>query len=333
MSIDSQASELVTSIDTGLPVYVLVDPALGEPLSIECSDWQDIRGVISAREQVWGRTVHQIELDASIELPSHLQPYLVAMQSPLDPWLKETVRLSKEEDDLAKADGLIGNGRAAHRIGGWIQSSANPDALGEALANLMRVNTSVLTKARYQRLADRRVLGWLRHVASSAMEQAAFSVLQSWRYLDALGRLNGMTCRSTNSGDSILRLPPTEWSEFVKGDLIHPTIARWLGELQSLGDIANTADDHCLPRDVRDLYTRTRLAVEQAQQASSRWPSRFTSSNDHTAWAALTLLHRDLGNRHTVAALLGASPESDDSPETIHALSAELNDICQKANP
>lgn len=333
MPLDALVSTLAGSIEPGLPTFVLIDPMLGEPLPVAVESLSDARCLNIAREQAWTRNVQRVELSPRIDLPAHQHPYLVEMRATDDPWLIDSMRMAMDEHRRARADGLAGSGCAPHRIGGWIQSSLDPQALSDALAGLMRVNTQAHTAARYQRLADRRVLAWLRHVVGDAQIEGTLGRLRSWRYVDALGQLAELVSPTQAAGTAEVRLSRSEWAEFMRGELVHPTVARWLGEVDSNRMNQDAPARFDVPSDVSAAYAQAARALEQAQLAAHRWPRRFTVPADRTAWAALALLHADIAHRAEVVAVLDATPESEEPIDSIDVLSAQLNAICQKGTP
>jgi len=319
MDSSNLASALTSSFDFGLPCFVLIDPMLGEPLPTAYPPEETgQKALVAARSEAWARSIHIIELSASINLPLHLHPYLVALEGLTDPLIAETVSIALDEFDQTRSDGLAGAGTSAHRIGGWLQSSQSPEALAKVMSSMMRVNTEAYTKARYLRIADRRVLDLLCHVVGSARVTAQFGRVHSWCYLDPVARLTTLQSRSESA--TPLRLDSAEWASLCKGELLHPTIARWQAELPTQ-----------TPRPPGVCYAKATAALEQAEGAVAVWPQRFTSPADRMAWAALTLLHPDIGQTPAVIAALNAEPEPGEPIETLNTLSTSLNALCLKA--
>jgi hypothetical protein len=192
-SVKFLTTTLAKSLVVGYPTYVLIDPLMGEPVPMRPgshmndSDMQDWQALSAVRENAWMRSVHHIQLHESIELPHHLHPYFVAMTGPSDAWLTATVELACEELQASRAEGLQGTGEAAHRIGAWLQSSQHPQELAQQLSVMMQVNTEAVTTKCYQRIADRRVWGWLRHVVGDTRTAAQLGRIKSWCYLDVYG--------------------------------------------------------------------------------------------------------------------------------------------------
>lgn len=148
---DSQLADvqsLRASLDPVTPVFVLIDPMVGEPLLLDLADgyWGDPQ---TQREAAWQRQVERIALSPRVPLALHQHPYLVQLQGIDDPLLELTLDLAHAEQSDAMKDGLDGEGTAAHRIGGWLQSSMHPDQLAKQMAEMFRVSTEAHTKATY----------------------------------------------------------------------------------------------------------------------------------------------------------------------------------------
>lgn len=325
MSVDALAMSLAASLKSCIPTFALVDPLLGEPIPLQRSDARDIAALTKARERTWLRPVYCIELASSIDLPLHQHPYLVEMQGPDDPKLAETVEMAADELSQSQSEGLRASGGAPHRIGGWLQSSLAAPELTKSLSAMMRVNTQAITAARYQRLADRRVLGWLRQVAGDARVAGQLGRIHSWSYLDPCGHLARLC--SFDELATPLRLTPGEWAVFMKGELLHPTVARWLGERA----LRAASEDTSL-LDATTCYLQANAALERAHAAARRWPHRFMRSSDHATWAALALLHPDIDQRADVMNLLNERALPNEPVETLDDLSVTLSAICQKVS-
>lgn len=325
MSLGALVSSLTSSVEAGCPTFVLVDPLMGEPISVQNTiSPGELQILTQAREQAWSRPVHVIKLAQEIELPLQLHPYLVELEGAADPWLVETAEIACAERTEAQADGVASSGHAAHRIGGWLQSSQGSSELTQTLSGMMRVNTEASTKARYQRMADRRVVDLLRHVVGDTRVAAQFGRIQRWSYLDACGYMAQL--QSSNEVSTPLRLSRNEWITFMKGELLHPTVARWLGERARQPGQSNVGAP-----DARTLYAQANAALDRAEAATRRWPLRFAGSADRVAWAVLILLYPGIEQRPDVLDLLNATAEPDEPTETLHALSPMLNSLQLKA--
>lgn len=325
MSVDALVSSLAASLETGIPTFVLVDPLLGEPVPVEHRDVSAAVALVRAREQAWLRPVHIVELAPGIDLPLHQHPYLVELHGPGDPKLTETMEMATEELSQSQSDGLASSGSAPHRIGGWLQSSLAAPKLTQSLSDMMRVNTQAITTARYQRLADRRAFGLLRQLVGDERVARQLGRIQSWAYLDPCGTLAWL--RSSEETVTPLRLTQSEWAVFMRGELLHPMLARWLGE-RALRAASGSAS----APDVRTCYLQANAALERAQVAAQRWPRRFTRPSDRVAWAALTLLYPDIDQRAEVVNLLDDPVVANEPLETLDDLSSTLSVICQKVS-
>jgi len=325
MSLEAVVSSLVMSMQAGVPNFAIIDPLLGEPIPIEGADTVDRGSLSAARRQAWGRPVHAVTLAPSVALPPNLYPYLVELQGPDDPWLAGTVEIAWAELSQSQIGGLASSGTAAHRIGGWLQSSMSAPELTQAISAMLKVNTDAITSARYQRLADRRALAWLRQVAGDARVGAQLGRIQSWCYLDACGELAQL--KSPGEATTPLRLSQAEWLSFMQGEQLHQTVARWLGAR------SQSQAGHPASGDARACYAQALAALERAEAAARRWPQRFTKPADHTAWAALTLLHPGIETNADVLAALNAPSPADEPLETLDTLSPALHALRLKATP
>jgi len=315
------ASSLVSMSETGFPLYALIDPLAGEPLPIAYDDLAQSHSLQAARMVAWQRSTHIIELPASVKLPKHLHPYLVALDGPDDPTLTTTVEWAEDEFAQATEGGLSANGGGPHRVGGWIQSSMNPQDLSAHLSLMMRVSTDAITDARYQRLADRRALDWLRQVIGDQRLTGMMGRVQCWHYLTPCGELSSL--QSTSEIPTQIRLNSKEWQAFMRGPLLHSVVARWLSVAQ---------EDEKLPVlkqrfNGSSLYQRADTALDLTSQAVKRWPDRFRSPADQTTWALLSMLHHNLAQISAVAALLDSPTEADEPVETIETLVSTLHGI------
>lgn len=319
--------QLQSIFDSATSIYVLVDPMQGEPIPLSIDVADDLAAMQASREAVWGRQVTTVPLDPRVPLTEAQQPYIVTLQGTDDEWLAETLDIAQAERHASQADGLASDGTGVHRIS-WLQTSLFAEDLAAVVAQMLRVNTTAWTDARYMRLADRRVFDWLRHVAGDARVAAQFGRLRRWVYLDACGRL----AQLTHAGDEVepLRLGTEEWKLFMRGERMHVTAARWLGELVLSGD--QTPRERA--QQDGEIYARVAAALGRAEQAAQRWPTRFTHTRDQDAWAALSLLHPGLEGDARVRAALQAQPEEEGEPaESMHTLSGALRALMLKGIP
>lgn len=314
----ANATDLGAVFEAGLPILVLIDPMLGEPLpSADGGGRVDFE---VARAQGWERDIFQIPLHPSISLPSRLHPYLVAMCGPRDPLIASTLALAHEERLIRSEQGLDSDGGSSHQIGGWVQSSMHPAVLAEHFSSMLRVRTVARTQATYMRLIDRRVLALLRDVTGDARVAGQLGRVKHWSYIDALGHLRTMT--SASEFASPLVLQKTEWEQMELGAAIHRTVKQLLGELDKQGSPP--------PAQESTLYAQTRSALIDATQAAHRWPHRFKTLQDQTTWAALCMLHPGLAAMHPVEALMQDSGSRGSPPEPVTYLHHEVRQLARE---
>lgn len=298
---------LQRSLDRGLPVWLLVDPLLGEPVPVQSpGEGGEPSSIDDARSQAWGRDVQRIPLHDSIDLPAHLQPYLVALHGPSDTWLEQTWQLALAECAATRADGLAGTGRGALRIGGWLQSEHDARALARSLADSMRLRVQVATPARYLRLADRRTLDWLLRVVGGERLAAQFGSVRRWCWLDSCSRLASLESDPARSGAD-LQLSASEWAMFTLAEEVHPCLARCLGDVAQRNE-----PDQAL--ETGQWLDRARQAVEAARRAAHRWPAHLPTVHDRIAWAALSLLQPGFEAMPACREWLDRPPSGPDAP-------------------
>lgn len=314
------AADLHALMDVALPIFVLVDPMLGEPLFRIADAVGDTR---AARALGWRRDVTVVSLNKCISLPPDQHPYLVALSGLDDPLLQETLTLAQAERSAAQADGLDGNGGSAHRIAGWLQSSLHVEQLAEQLSRMLRAHTAAVSSAKYLRQVDRRVLALLRHVAGDARVAAQFGRLHSWTYLSVTGELETVLSGSENS--VALYLSSDEWCRMAHCELIQRTIAQWLGELARDGRSMP-------PTPAGAILAHATAAVDGANAAARRWPYRFSAPADLTTWAALSMLHPGLGSSAAVTRLMASAGDPGAAPDPLRYLHTELRALVD-ANP
>lgn len=311
----ADAATIRSSFDPLVPIFVLVDSMLGDPLPDRSVGQQDA-DFQSRREALWQREVERVVLHPHTPLSPHQHPYLVALRGLDDPLFDITLKLAHTERVDMLAEGLDGDGGSAHRIGGWLQSSQPAPQLAVLLSSMFRVRTTCRVKATYLRLADRRVLGLLREVAGDARVIGQFGRLQRWAYLDMQGRLS--TLQSDREEALPLCLNENEWSCMEQGEALNRTLAQWLGEA------IRTDNQAVLRQQPHVLYAAARHALTAALSASRTWPHRFSRLTDHTTWASLHLLHPDLPTSQTVRNLMQRPGTPDEPPEPVRYLHREI---------
>lgn len=311
----TQAAELRARLDGATPIHVLIDPLLGEPLpALVQTGSADVQ---QAREAAWQRDVTRVPLSVRVSLPANQHPYLVALRGVDDALLDDTFEIAHSERLAAQEAGLNGDGGAAHRIGGWLQSTMHPEHLADHLATMCKVNTAALTAACYLRLGDRRALSLLCHSVGAARVSGQFGRLQRWAYLDTLGGIAVLS--SANEAAVPLHLNADEWRALEQGEAIHRTTAQWLGELAAAGNALNSTP--------HEICSTVQLAIADARQAAQRWPHRFSALADHTAYAVISLLYPGVSTLETVCAMLDQAGTADHPPELLRYVCSEIGQL------
>ena len=300
---------LRSELDLALPAWILVDPILGEPLGFALDPEASRSELRALRERQWQRSVSLIELSTEIDLPKHLQPYLVELDDRDDPWIAESLALALEERASARARGLAGTGRAALRIGGWIRGNLDAADVAAHLATMARLRPPTgMTSARYLRVADPQTLDLLHGIFGADELAGAIGPLRQWIWLDACGRLERIEAHDAATTRPI-EFDVRAWRLFAASHLVQPALARWLGQLEQDGVIYEGSLDEAL--------RRCHAAVEQAKLASRRDRRLFVGDDDLIAWAALSLARPGFEADERWRAVLEA-----------HAMGGTFNDMC-----
>lgn len=312
---------LRAALNSETPIFVLIDPILGEPIpSTETGD--EGNDLQTAREVMWQRPVIQIKLSQRTQLPPNQHPYLIAINGIDDPLLDVTLDIAHNERLEAQSEGLDGEGAAAHRIGGWLQTTMHFAQLAEHLSLLLQVNTEATTKATYLRLADRRTLALICYVAGNAAIINQFGRLQNWVYLDVQGAISVLK----SSGENItpLRLDRDKWSRLQNGEILNRAMSQWLGEThrRELDQLKN--------RPAQSLYAPLFKAINSAQQAARLWPHRFPMATDQSSWAVFYLLYPAIEKLPAVNELLKSTGTQDDPPEPFRYMHQQIVKILTK---
>lgn len=219
------------SLALGTPIYVLIDPVLGDPLpDVAIPLASSARDVQTERETIWQRLVVPVPLDPSIKLPPAYQPYLVLLTKPSDHYLELTWEIANGERSKALQGGLDGSGEEIFKIGGWLQTTMPAEQLAAMLGRWMRLKTVVPVVERYLRLGDSRVLALLCHVLSDQALIARMGRLSRWIYLDAYNRKCCLENTEAHvASEQWLELPilsRRQWQDMQRGNLIHAAIAK-----------------------------------------------------------------------------------------------------------
>ncbi len=229
------AAKLREQFESGQPLYLLIDPIVGDFLpQLAFSPTHDAEAIRGAREKAFNRSVFSINLSPDIKLPPSHHPYLVEMTSFDDPWISTSLELATAQNESTWVSGIAGDGWAVAKVGGWLQSAMPADALAAQLAHWMRLDTEVRTEARYLRLADSRVLALLAFVLGRDQVVGTMGGMHRWFFMDAYGRLDSL-CNSASGevANESLRLPrldERQWQIMQNGAVIHGAIAKAWGE-------------------------------------------------------------------------------------------------------
>jgi hypothetical protein len=313
-------SEPAEHLDAAQALYLLIDPLAGEPAWIAdavAADEQDASALQRQRAKAWQREVFGIALDDAVNLGPSMHPYLVALEGVQDPWLSATAELGVAEFNECQEPRAVGQGSAAHRIGGWLQSGHDPAALALTLGALLRLNAAARSPYKYLRLADRRVLALVHAVVGEPALSAALGGIERWVYLDCLGRYAKV--KGSGKEPQALQINAEQWQLLALGHRVHPTIAQWLMHRRQ-----QQAGQTEPPPRVEDVLRRALDAVQSAAHGARRWPHRFAAEPDHIAWAVLVMLHPQFDQRTDVAALLQHDRSSSEPAAPLHAISPSI---------
>lgn len=282
------AAKLREQFESGLPLYLLIDPIVGDFLpQLAFSPTDGAQLIRCAREKAYDRSVFSINLSPDIKLPPSHHPYLVAMTSFDDPWIAASLELACAQNEKTWAAGMAGDGWAVSKVGGWLQSAMPAEALAAKLAHWMRLDTEVRTDARYLRLADSRVLALLAFVLGRDRIVGAMGGLRLWIFMDAYGRLdsfyNKASGEAANESAGLPRLDKKQWQILQNGAAIHGAIAKAWGERRK-----NSGSEINLPAEI------PYAAAAAAADAFSGLPQpslACTTPEDRCTAMALALLH------------------------------------------
>jgi hypothetical protein len=208
------------------PIYLLIDPHLGDPPGIEPDKAMAIGrldGMQRVREAVWRRPIHALHPAQSSDVTEFEFPYLVRLEDAHDPWLTTSVEWAIQEHLNACA---IGSG--PYRMGGWLQPHSVDEgtALSRQLHALMRY-TDDKGELRLARLSDRRVLHTLRKGTQIEWEKALQGIAR-WSYLD-----HNFALQTLQGHDGIPASTPLMWCEahqdvLNRSQALHLVQAAWL---------------------------------------------------------------------------------------------------------
>jgi hypothetical protein len=278
----------------GAPIYLLIDPYLGDPVAsldaVAAGDAESWRAQLATS---WERAVYSVKfpLAEKVGLQPHQLPYLVMLEGPDDPLLAESLGMAQFEDSAASEGALFGAGNAAFRIGGWLQSGQAPESVANWLAECMRLRAGGSTSGRYLRLADRRVLALARHVLGDEQLTRNLGPIERWAYLDPWGAIDRIERRE--EGSPRLPFAPQQWMAMEHGEWVHRAIAQARGFWLEQG------------RAKREDFHVSLLAAQKMRLFFDLWPHRIASDEDQVSVIALTLIRPDWEQHPAVSALLG----------------------------
>lgn len=220
----------------GVGTFLLIDPMLGDPMLPEpprpAMAWEALNEL---RTNCWERATYALRLP--LDLDPAFAPYLVALEDPQDPLLELSVQWAVRETVhtwLAEPDQ-----QTPHRVGGWLQSAAQGEALAALMSGWLRLSAAGAGAARYLRLGDRRVLSLAVHVLGAARWAQTMLPLQQWLWLDPRAALQTLTA----APDSMTKEPASnaesktlsraaahfsaaQWASMALGPMVHQAIAQ-----------------------------------------------------------------------------------------------------------
>lgn len=316
-----QGDQLRNMFKPEIPIFILIDPMVIEVFP-EIGEYENDAALCANRRKVWERETTRINLLAPIHLPIHLHPYLVHIKDKTDRLISFSLEIAHNERLATQADGLDGEGQSAHRIGGWLQSNACPEQIAERIGAMCQVNTSAYTRATYLRIADRRVFGFLEYVVGKERLTAQFGPINRWIVLGPTGQLINWDASSEEAKP--LRQTVLEWKRMHRCELLHRSMAKWLGTLAQEGNFFKS-------RNLENIYCAFEQAIDDLTTSKRTWPQRFTSIHDETVWVALSILDPALLTNHQIQKLLEETSSVDAPSEPIRYMHEEIRLISGKS--
>lgn len=318
--------ELQAHFDCDQPIYLLIDPIVGDLLpQLAFADTDDAEAVRSAREEVFGHRVFPVVLAPDIRLSPSRHPYLVEIPRVEDPWIRVSLEMAQEQNESIWAAGMDGTGWGIAKIGGWLQAAFSGEILAATLAGWMRLNTEVRTPARYLRLADSRVLTLLTFVLGYETLVASMGGLRRWSVIDAYGQLYSLhnpDADSENNALPLQRLNAKQWQIMQNGPVIHGAIAKAWGEMRKSCASASTSY-------VNIPYASALAAIERFPE-KSHFPGipriSYALQEDRCTAIALALLYPEWEKQIEVQQHLAENAEN----YTLSDLGAELLQILKR---
>ncbi|MBJ2159866.1 DUF4123 domain-containing protein [Variovorax sp. IB41] len=210
--VESLSAQLMSRFAPGRPIYLLIDPFLGDEKSLD------------------GRHARYPIDGASFDVPPDRSPYLIELEDRHDPLLDVSLTIAVREHLVACA---VGSG--AFRIGAWLQTSNGAGAvLARQLSHLFRARGAPNAK-RYLRLADRRMLALL-HQMPHMENQSPMPVIDwrealkgvtDWIYLDMNFKLQSLQGTPGELRILPLKLEQRHWTLPLQAEAINRALMAW----------------------------------------------------------------------------------------------------------
>lgn len=324
MSNTEPLSALARYLRSDLPLFVLIDPLLGDLLPCdEITANLDRQALEAIRSRVWLRPVHGIDLHEDLTLDSAYAPYLVELQGVDDPWVLKTLEHAWAECQEAYEEGLAGSGTVTRKVGGWLHTSLSGPALAQVLSQWMRLDTAARTGARYLRLGDNRVLDLLTHVVGEGALVRRLGRVTQWSYFNPLGYWRQL--HSADGDDQParpIRLSSAQWELMALGAMLHPAVAQAHGQ--------RAMDTGVMPPAPQVVdYAGALAAASHWQPTPRKLPRELVESliseADHVSAVALSLLHGDWTASADAIEVLRQAHQDNQQATALRYCSADLH--------
>ncbi|ADU38561.1 DUF4123 domain-containing protein [Variovorax paradoxus] len=210
--VESLSAQLMSRFAPGRPIYLLIDPFLGDEKGLD-----DHR----AKYPIDGK---------SFDVPPDRSPYLIELEDRHDPLLDASLAIAVREHLVACT---VGSG--AFRIGAWLQTDHSSGALlARQLSHLFRARGAPNAK-RYLRLADRRMLALLHqmpHLENQSPMPAidwpeVLKGVTEWIYLDMNFKLQSLQGAPGELRILPLNLKERHWALPLQAEAINRTLMAW----------------------------------------------------------------------------------------------------------
>ncbi|MCR6476619.1 hypothetical protein NU688_10705 [Variovorax sp. ZS18.2.2] len=211
--IETCAAALLSRLEHGRPVYLLIDAFSGSPNGFDTID----------------RPRHAINTKY-LKVPPERAPCLLELEDRHDPLLGQSL-ISAVQEHLNACAG----GGGPCRIGGWLQTHGSDGAaLAIQLSALFRARGAP-NGGRYLRLADRRVLALL-HQASRLQSvlplppidwSSGLQGIAVWTYMGTNFDLQSLQGAAGESRPRPLKLEASHWTLLLQAEAINRTLMAW----------------------------------------------------------------------------------------------------------